>query len=273
VRSTTPRVATRAIKALAILTLVIGTIVLCGATVLFVMLSGDIGYDKPVTAAGWLEEIAEAASAKSAAPAILSMTLIVVCVIIAITIWRRSVEWLAAGLVCGVLLSGSLVIVAWGDDNVDRLTEMATSAIGNTPAILPPGGTTPAPDPLTVTQARDETTRMLRATIEASAPPLRTPEDVPVTVHQTPVSAVPCGEAGARLTVDLAFSTGDNAASLTHILAAWDTAGYLPDRAMQVDLRYSTALPIERMSIRDSTSVDGMIHLTLESACAVAATP
>jgi len=42
---------------------------------------------------------------------------------------------------------------------------------------------------------------------------------------------------------------------------------------MQVDLRYSTALPIERMSIRDSTSVDGMIHLTLESACAVAATP
>ena len=271
--STTSGVATRAIKALAILTLVVGTIVLCGATVLFVMLSGDIGYDKPVTAAGWLEEIAEAASAKSAASAILSMTLIVVCVIIAIAIWRRSVEWLAAGLVCGVILSGSLVIVAWGDDNVDRLTEMATSAIGNTPAILPPGGTTPAPDPLTVTQARDEITRMLRATIEASAPPLRTPEDVPVTVHQTPVSAVPCGEAGARLTVDLAFSTGDNAASLTHILAAWDTAGYLPDRAMQVDLRYSTALPIERMSIRDSTSVDGMIHLTLESACAVAATP
>lgn len=270
--STTSRVATRAIKALAILTLVIGTIVLCGATVLFVMLSGDVGYDKPVTAAGWLEEIAEAASAKSAASAILSMTLLVVCVIIAIAIWRRSVEWLAAGLVCGVLLSGSLGLVAWGDDNVDRLTEMATSAIGNTPAIMPPGGTTPAPDPLTVTQARDEITRMLHATIEASTPPLRTPEDAPVTVHQTPVSASPCGEVGARLSVDLAFSTGDNAASLVRILAAWDSAGYMPDRAMQEDIRYSTELPIERMSIRDSTSVDGMIHLTLESACAVTST-
>ena len=74
--STTSGVATRAIKALAILTLVVGTIVLCGATVLFVMLSGDVGYDKPVTAAGWLEEIAEAASARSSASAILSVTLI-----------------------------------------------------------------------------------------------------------------------------------------------------------------------------------------------------
>ena len=111
------------------------------------------------------------------------------------------------------------------------------------------------------------------AQIEASTRPLRTPEDVPVTVHQTPVSAVPCGEVGSRLTVDLAFRTGDNAASATRILAAWDRAGYLPDRAMQEDIRYSTELPIERMSIRDSTSVDGMIHLTLESACAVAATP
>ena len=270
--STTSGVATRAIKALAILTPVVGTIVLCGATVLFVMLSGDVGYDKPVTAAGWLEEIAEAASARSSASAILSITLIVVCVIIAIAAWRRSVDWLAAGLVCGVLLSGSLVLVAWGDDNVDRLTEMAASAIGNTAAILPPGGTTPAPDPLTVTQARDEITRMLHATIEASTRPLRTPEDVPVTVHQTPVSAVPCGEVGSRLTVDLAFRTGDNAASATRILAAWDRAGYLPDRAMQEDIRYSTELPIERMSIRDSTSVDGMLHLRLETACAVEAT-
>lgn len=264
--------ALRVINALAILALVVGTIVLCGATVLFVMLSGDIGYNKPVTAAGWLEEIAEAASAKSAASAILSITLILACAIVATAAWRRSVGWLVAGSVSGLLLCGSLVLVAWGDDAVDRLTVMAASAIGNTPAILPPGGTTPAPDPLTVPQARDEITRMLHATIEASTPPLRTPEDVPVTVHQTPVTAVPCGEVGSRLTVDLAFRTGDNAASLTRILAAWDTAGYLPDRAMQEDLRYSTELPIERMSIRDSTSVDGMLHLRLETACAVEAT-
>lgn len=261
--------ALRVINALAILTLIVGTIALCGATVLFVMLSGDIGYNKPATAAGWLEEIAEAASAKSAASAILSITLILACAIIATAVWRRSVNWLAAGLVSAVLLSGSLVLVAWGDDNVDRLTEMAASAIANTPAILPPGGTTPAPDPLTVTQARDEITRMLHATIEASTPPLRTPEETPVTVHQTPVAAAPCGEVGARLAVDLAFSTGDNAASLVRILAAWDSAGYMPDRAMQEDFRYSTELPIERMRIRDSTTIDGMLHLKLETACAL----
>ena len=259
------------INALAILALIVGTIVLCGATVLFVMLSGDIGYNEPVTAAGWLEEIAEAATAKSAASAILSITLILACAIIAIASWRRSINWLAAGLVSGVLLSCSLVLVAWGDDSVDRLTEMAASAIGNTPAVLPPGGTTPAPDPLTVTQARDEITRMLHATIKASTPPLRTPEETPVTVHQTPVAAAPCGEVGARLTVDLTFRTGDDAASLVRILPAWDSAGYMPDRAMQEDFRYSTELPIERMRIRDSTTINGMLHLKLETACAVEA--
>ena len=85
------------------------------------------------------------------------------------------------------------------------------------------------------------------------------------------MAAAPCGEVGARLTVDLTFRTGDNAASLVRILAAWDSAGYMPDRAMQEDFRYSTELPIERMRIRDSTTIDGMLHLKLETACAVEA--
>lgn len=249
-----------------------GTVILCGLAALVVGLSTDTGYNAPTTANGWLRVVSAAASAKSGASAILGIALLVACTIATIAALRRRTEWVAIGILCGVFLGGTQVLIVWGPPSVDRLADAAASAIGNTSAVLPAASPTPEAQPLTVPQARDEITRMLHATIEASTPPLRTPEDAPVTVHQTPVSAVPCGEAGARLTVDLAFSTDDNAASLPRILAAWDSAGYMPDRAMQEDLRYSTELPIERMSIRDTTTIDGMLHLRLESACAVEAT-
>ncbi|MDR7183703.1 hypothetical protein J2X85_000726 [Microbacterium trichothecenolyticum] len=39
---------------------------------------------------------------------------------------------------------------------------------------------------------------------------------------------------------------------------------------MQEDIRYSTTLPVERLSIRDKTTIDGLLHLSIQSACAVA---
>lgn len=76
-----------------------------------------------------------------------------------------------------------------------------------------------------------------------------------------------CGDDGARIGIGLEFETADNAASLARILQAWDSAGYAPDRAMQEDIRYSTTLPIEKMSIRDSTTIDGLIRMQLTSQC------
>ncbi|MBD3941897.1 hypothetical protein IF188_09345 [Microbacterium sp. NEAU-LLC] len=76
-----------------------------------------------------------------------------------------------------------------------------------------------------------------------------------------------CNEAGSRLTASLQLATGDNADSLTAILGAWDAAGYLPDRVMQEDIRDSTTLPIERTSIRDRTTIDGLPHLEVMGAC------
>lgn len=91
------------------------------------------------------------------------------------------------------------------------------------------------------------------ATIDASA---ATPNPAPCT-----------DGSGMRHHVDLTFRTDDNARSVARILGVWDDAGYESDRAMQEDIRYSETAPVARMSIRDTTSVDGLIRMTLTSAC------
>src|SRR5690606_11102060 len=85
----------------------------------------------------------------------------------------------------------------------------------------------------------------------------------------TPVapSRVACSGGGARASLRFEFEAADNATSVARILEAWDSAGYDADRAMHEDIRYSDTLPIERMSIRDTTSIDGLIHMAITSQC------
>ena len=61
--------------------------------------------------------------------------------------------------------------------------------------------------------------------------------------------------------------THDNAVSLERILAAWTAEGYASDRAIQIDIRYSESLPVESLSIRDSSTIDGMIWMQILSQC------
>lgn len=81
-------------------------------------------------------------------------------------------------------------------------------------------------------------------------------------------SAVPCADgSGVQHHVDLEFRTDDNARSVAQILEIWDDAGYATDRAMREDIRYSETDPVARMTIRDMTSIDGLVRMTITSAC------
>jgi hypothetical protein len=82
--------------------------------------------------------------------------------------------------------------------------------------------------------------------------------------------AHPCGESGAQYSASLAIAVEENEHASERILAAWDEAGYSPDDAMQQHFRYSESLPVERMTLRDRTTIDGLIHLTFQSRCASA---
>jgi len=50
------------------------------------------------------------------------------------------------------------------------------------------------------------------------------------------------------------------------ILAAWDAEGYAKDRAMQEDLRGNSVV---RLSARDRSSIDGLLHVSLTTECRV----
>ncbi|MDR7187603.1 hypothetical protein J2Y46_000419 [Microbacterium sp. BE35] len=246
-----------------------GTLVLCAGALLVGVLADDTGYREPRTAVEWMQAIDRAASALMFAAGALAVALVVTCVIAVAGAFARRTSWSVIGVVCSGLLA--LAIVGVGvSGQVESLVARAVSAVGNAPAVAPIPSPSPAPDPLTVDDARQEMLAMFSTTIDAAAAPVTTADGSPLIVDAAQLQAAPCGEVGSRLALTTELATADNAASLDAILAAWDAAGYLPDRAMQEDIRYSATLPVERLSIGDTTTIDGLLHVSIQSACAVA---
>lgn len=148
---------------------------------------------------------------------------------------------------------------------VDR--ESACGLTDPDPGGRPQPSASAAP-PLTPSAMDDEIRRLVDASLSASTGAAVDAGGAPIDPSTvTPVRA-PCTHgSGVQLQVDLAFRTDDNAASVVRILEVWDDAGYSADRSMQEDIRYSASNAVARMSIRDKTSVDGLVHLTIVSAC------
>ncbi len=102
---------------------------------------------------------------------------------------------------------------------------------------------------------------MVQLTIDAAEAPVTDTEGVPVTAPAA--SDLPCDGTTAY---DLAIRTDDNAASYAAILDAWTAEGYAEDRAMQEDLRDNGVV---RLSARDRSSIDGLMHFSLTADCRV----
>lgn len=126
---------------------------------------------------------------------------------------------------------------------------------------------TTAAAPLPLPGTRADILDMLRRSLAASAGTVRAADGTGIVPEAVPLSASDCKTGGSASTLSLDFQTSDNAASLTQILRAWDAAGYLPDRALHEDIRYSPDLPIETMSIRDTTSIDGLLRIRIVGRC------
>jgi hypothetical protein len=239
---------------------------------LVALFAPDPGYVEPTTAAQWLRVIDGATGALLQASAALAVVLLATCLTAVIGAARGRSGWTVLGVVCSVVLVLGLVGTGVAGGQVRTLTLRAIASVGETTAFAPPRPSTPPPlPPIVVDDARDEMLRMLQATADAAVAPVMTGDGAPLVIADSLLAASACDEGGSRLTAAIDVTTGDNAGSLTAILAAWDTAGYLPDRAMQEDIRYSTTLPVERMSIRDTSTIDGMLHLTVTGTCAAPA--
>jgi hypothetical protein len=117
------------------------------------------------------------------------------------------------------------------------------------------------PPPSAPHDTRKQVARMAALTVESSVGTAVDAAGAPIRVP--PADELSCdGTTG----VELVFATADNEASYAAILGAWTASGYASDRAMQEDIRYDGTV---RLSTRDRTTIDGMLHLQLGGACEV----
>lgn len=137
----------------------------------------------------------------------------------------------------------------------------------HTPMPSGPAATLPPVSDVTLSAARDALTERASATLAAAVAPVRDAAGAAPNAGALSPEETSCDAGGARLALALDLTTGDNAASLDRILAEWDDAGYSRDRAMQEDIRYSDSLPVERLSVRDTTTIDGRLHVRMTTRC------
>lgn len=145
-----------------------------------------------------------------------------------------------------------------------------TPHCGLTTPRLPPITTPPSANPasLTAEMIDSDMREIIAASFEAASGPVVDASGEPLEASTLSMTSAPCTEGpGTRREVQIEFRTDDNARSVERILAVWDQAGYEKDRAMHEDIRYSENLPVARMGIKDSSSIDGLIHLISTSAC------
>ncbi len=146
----------------------------------------------------------------------------------------------------------------------DRTLSCGFSAGARTP--IP---STPAAPTYDTDEARAGLRNMVAASLDAAVGPVRDSAGGLLDPAELSVVSTTCGENGTQSGLGITFATADNGSSLARILQVWDAEGYSADRAMQEDIRYSDALPVEKMSIRDSSTIDGFIHMQVTSRCSV----
>lgn len=128
--------------------------------------------------------------------------------------------------------------------------------------------TRPSAEPVTVPTVESDMREIIGESFAAASGAVVDASGAPLDASTLSMISTPCTEGpGTRREVQIGFRTDDNARSVERILALWDQAGYEKDRAMHEDIRYSESLPVARLGIRDTSSIDGLIHLTSASVC------
>lgn len=246
------------------------SVLACGYLALVATISVGDSYPEPIDTQGWARLVGFSSSLIAEGALWSGIGLMVTAAFTLVGARLRRSRWMWAGIVCCALFALTLLVVTVsGPARLDRLIERANAAIENGPAVSPPYAGPPVPPLFTAQDTRSAIRKMADASQIAAVGPVTDTDGVAVSLAETVPKSAACNDSGSEVSVNLDFHTGDNAQSLDRILAAWDKAGYAPDRAMQEDIRYSATLPIASMTIRDSTTIDGLIHLYIVGQCAI----
>ncbi|MFT4307114.1 MAG: hypothetical protein QM604_09515 [Microbacterium sp.] len=121
-----------------------------------------------------------------------------------------------------------------------------------------------SPTTYDIGEAQASIRSMAAASLAAAAAPVRGADDGVVDVQQLAFVSTARDDNGARAGVTLDFRTADNTDP-----RGLGRCGLCAGPCDPGGLRYSEALPIEKMTIRDTSTIDGLIHMRITSRCSV----
>jgi hypothetical protein len=264
------RIASAIARNATVFLLVVFSVLVCAYLVLVSTILVGSSTSEPTTTVGWVREIAFSSGqiAEGASWAAIGLTVMATGAVVGARLRRP--RWMWVGIACGALFAVTLLVVTVsGPVRLERLVERANAAVVNGPAVEPPSPRPSPPPTFTSTEVRAAIQKMAAVSQAAAVGPVTDATGVPVNLAEAVPVAAACQDSGSEVTVTLDFRSGENARSRERILAAWDAAGYAPDRTMQEDVRYSRTLPVASMSLRDSTTIDGLIHMDIVGQCSI----
>ncbi len=253
-----------------------GSVALCLGALATIAFGMGCGYSCPTTPAGWISMMATSARIYGGVVVILAGVFALSAVIVVIATRAKSGTWLAIGGTFATMFALTLVFACVSGSSVmNRLADRAAGEVRNSSLdafrFIPAPSPTPTTPPLTASDVRARMYEMVGVTLDASGTVFGADRQM-LTVDTVDIVANACAETGSGLSVELSMTgahSDDNAAILQRILAAWDAAGFAHDRAMQQDIRYSEIDPVKTMTIHDKTTIDGLIHMSMQGRCAV----
>ncbi len=133
--------------------------------------------------------------------------------------------------------------------------------------------TSPAPDlhptsALLIGDVEAAARALVESSFDAVSGPVVDASGEPIEKTDLVMAEVLCSrDSGTRKEFNLDVRKDDNEMALRRILEVWDAAGYSSARAMEEDIRYGETLPVSRMSIRDKSSIDALLHMRIASVC------
>lgn len=249
---------------------VVVAMIICLFAAVIVSFGTTTGYSPPNTTVQWLTLIDSATRALVWGISLSMVGLIVGATVTVVLARTRHRKAFGVAMLCSALFAVTLLFSAIG--GATQIQALAAGAAGEAQesVFLPVPWPSATPEPISLADAESGIRTMVGLSLESAVGPVVLADGSLIDGTQIIPDSATCAAGGTQLSVTLSARTGDNAGSLGGILAAWTDAGYASDRAIQTDIRYSNSLPVESLSIRESSTIDGLIHLQILSQCVTA---
>lgn len=276
-------VARRVASGVAIACVLVATLLACGVVLLGSAIAGGFWGTDALTPSSAMDRIAQTTHEHMQMMVGGGILLLIAVSVFVLAALLRNLAWSLAGVAATLMAAAALIgasalsvhgmnhAAVIAEDTFQRHEEAEEEhASDHAPGVG--DGSTPVGGSPSLDDVRAEIRDLLDGMVEVGTAPVVTDGGERFDPSTVEISEAVC-DGGSRLRVRAAVATGDNGASLPRMVDVWTWAGYTDSIAMQKHILASDTLPIERATLHDRTTIDGLIHLTIDSRCVPRASP